>query len=284
MKKIVISGASGFIGSSLTEYFTKKNHIVIHINRDDLKDNESLLRKVNNSDILINLSGANIMGRWSDSYKKVLYSSRIDTTKALVNVVKECTNPPSLFISTSAIGIYKNDILYDEATQNLNDDFLASLCKDWEKEALKAKSVNTRVSIFRFGVVLGKSGGALQKMLLPFKLGFGGTIGDGKQAFSFIHINDLMKAYQHLIDNEILDEVFNLCTPKSTTNYGLTKALGHTLNRPTVLPIPQFVLNILLSEGAKVLTDGQKVFPKNLLDNGFKFQYETIEDTIESLV
>ena len=245
---------------------------------------DNLINKLNNCDVLINLSGANIMGRWTDSYKKLLYSSRIDTTKALVQAMKKCTKAPSLFISTSAIGIYKNDMPYDETTENLNNDFLANLCKDWEKEALNANALDIRVAIFRFGVVLGKDGGALSKMLLPFKLGFGGTIGNGEQSFSFIHIDDLVSAYQFLIDNDTLFGIFNLCSEQPTTNRGLTKALGKSLNRPTILPVPQFVLNLLLSEGASILTDGQKVLPTNLIENGFKFQYVTIEDAIESLV
>ena len=284
MKKIVICGASGFVGSSLVKYFNAKNHNVITIHRDDLSNMEDLINKLNNSDVLINLSGANIMGRWTDSYKKLLYSSRIDTTKVLVQALKKCTKAPSVFISTSAIGIYKNDMPYDETSENLNNDFLANLCKDWEKEALNANALDTRVAIFRFGVVLGKEGGALSKMLLPFKLGFGGTIGDGKQAFSFIHIDDLLHAYDFIIEHENLSGVFNLCTEQPTTNYGMTKALGNSLHRPTLLPVPQFALNLLLSEGASILTDGQKVLPKNLLKNGFEFKYTTIEDAIESLV
>jgi len=284
MKKIVICGASGFVGSSLVTYFNTKNHNVITIHRDDLSNMDKLINKLNNCDVLINLSGANIMGRWTDSYKKLLYSSRIDTTKALVQALKKCTKAPSLFISTSAIGIYKNDMPYDETTENLNNDFLANLCKDWEKEALNVNAIDTRVAIFRFGVVLGKEGGALSKMLLPFKLGLGGTIGNGEQSFSFIHIDDLLHAYDFIIENENLSGVFNLCTEQPTTNYGMTKALGNSLHRPTLLPVPQFVLNLLLSEGASILTDGQKVLPKNLLKNGFKFQYTSIEDAIESLV
>ena len=150
MKKIVICGASGFVGSSLVKYFNTKNHSVITIHRDDLANIEKVIDKINASDILINLSGANIMGRWTTEYKKILYSSRIDTTKVLSKAITKCTQAPSLFISTSAIGIYKNDMFYDEESKNLNDDFLASLCKDWEKEALMVQSLNTRVAVFRF--------------------------------------------------------------------------------------------------------------------------------------
>lgn len=160
---------------------------------------------------------------------------------------------------------------------------LRNLCKDWEAEAQKAKDLDIRTAIFRFGIVMG-DGGALAKMLTPFKLGIGGTIGDGTQAFSFVHIEDLLKAYIFVLENNTLDGIFNLTAPNPSTNYGLTKALGKSLNRPTILPIPQFVLNFILSEGAKVLTDGQSVIPKHLIDSGFKFKFKTIEDTIENLV
>jgi uncharacterized protein (TIGR01777 family) len=284
MKKIVISGASGFVGSALKNYFLNNNCEVTIINRIDFSNEETLSSKINNCDVLINLNGANIINRWSESYKKLLYSSRIDTTKSLVNTMKQVSDKPNLFISTSAVGIYKNDKVYGETSEEFGDDFLANLVVDWEKEALRANELGIRTTIFRFGIVLGRDGGALAKMITPFKFGLGGTIGDGTQAFSFIHLDDLLSAYSFVIENDTLDGVFNLTAPNPTTNYGLTKALGKSLSRPTILPVPEFVLNLIFSEGAKVLTDGQSVVPQKLLDSGFEFQYKNIEDTIESLV
>ncbi|PLY09389.1 MAG: TIGR01777 family protein [Arcobacter sp.] len=281
MKTIAISGASGFVGSSLNKFFTELDYEVIPIKRETLDDKTKLESLLNSSDILINLAGANIINRWSESYKKLLYSSRIDTTQKLVSAIKNIENPPQMLISTSAVGIYDNKSTYDEKG-NFSNDFLSSLCQDWEKEALKAKSEKTKVSIFRFGIILGEDGGALQKMITPFKLGLGGVIGSGKQAFSFIHIKDLLEAYKFVIENSY-EDTFNLTAPKPTTNKGLTLALGKTLKRPTILPLPEFVLNIIFSEGAKVLTDGQSAVPKRLLDLGFEFKYKTIEETIENL-
>jgi len=283
MKKIIITGASGFVGTKLKQNFISKGYEVVSIKREELTNISQLTTIIENSYAVINLAGANIINRWSDSYKKLLYSSRINTTKALVDAMANCINKPQNFISTSAVGIYKNDAHYDESTKIKANDFLGNLCEDWEKEALKAKELNISVSIFRFGIVMG-DGGALSKMLTPFKLGLGGTIGDGKQAFSFIHIEDLLNAYNFVLDNNELDGLFNLTSPNPTTNYGLTKALGKSLNRPTLLPIPQFMLNLILSEGAKVLTDGQSAIPKKLIDSGFTFKYVNIEDTINSLV
>ena len=281
MKTIAITGASGFVGSSLNKYFSNLNYKVISISRDVLNNQEKLNEVISSSDIIINLAGANIINRWSESYKKLLYSSRIDTTSKIVNTINTITNKPKLLISTSAVGIYDNKSTYDEKG-NYSNDFLSNLCQDWEKEALKAKNESTKVSIFRFGIIMGKDGGALQKMITPFKLGVGGVIGSGNQAFSFIHIEDLLNAYKFVIENEY-EEVFNLTAPVPTTNKGLTKALGKTLNRPTIFPVPEFVLNLIFSEGARVLTDGQSAIPQKLLDLGFEFEFKNIEDTIENL-
>ena len=285
MKKVTITGASGFVGTALQNMFTQNGYEVIAIQRTQLKDESVLLSIVEGSYAIINLAGANIINRWSEEYKKLLYSSRLDTTKAIVNAIQKSQNKPKIFFSTSAVGIYKNDKFYDETTTDtdLADDFLANLCKDWENEAFRAKEFGVRVSIFRFGIVLG-DGGALGKMLLPFKLGVGGIIGDGKQAFSFIHISDLLNAYKFVLENDTLEGVFNLTAPKPTSNYGLTKALGKYLHRPTILPVPAFMLNLILSEGAKVLTDGQSAIPSKLIENGFEFEYTNIEETIEDLV
>lgn len=282
MKTIAISGASGFVGTNLKDYFTNLGYKVIPISRDILNKKDKLEELINSSNIVINLAGANIINRWTDKYKKLLYSSRIDTTSKIVNAINSVENKPELLISTSAVGIYDNQFIHDEDGSYSND-FLSKLCQDWEKEALKANSFNTRVAIFRFGIVLGKDGGALQKMLTPFKLGLGGIIGSGKQAFSFIHLDDLLNAYKFVIENN-LEDTFNLTAPKTTTNFLFTKALGKALRRPTIFPVPEFVLKLIFSEGAKVLTDGQDAIPKRLSDLGFKFKYNNIDETLKSLV
>ncbi|BAK72491.1 TIGR01777 family oxidoreductase [Arcobacter sp. L] len=281
MKTIAITGASGFVGSSLTKFFSNLGYKITPLSREILNNKSNLEEVLNSSDIVINLAGANIINRWSESYKRLLYSSRIDTTSKIVNAINHIQNKPKLLISTSAVGIYDNKTIYDE-NGNFANDFLSNLCQDWEKKALEAKNEITKVSIFRFGIVLGRDGGALQKMLTPFKLGLGGTIGNGNQAFSFIHISDLLNAYKFVIENSH-ENIFNLTAPKPTTNKGLTLALGKTLKRPTILPVPEFVLKLIFSEGARVLTDGQSVIPKKLLDLGFEFKFRTIEETIENL-
>ena len=157
---------------------------------------------------------------------------------------------------------------------------MTHICENWEDEANKA---NARVVIFRFGVVLG-NGGALNKMLIPFKLGLGGKIGDGKQPFSYIHVLDLARAYEFLIQKKELEGVFNLCTPYPVTNNQFTQILANILKRPAFLPLPAFVVKLIFGEGASVLTNGQNVYPKRLLDNGFKFNYEKVEDVLTDLL
>jgi len=282
--KIAIAGASGFVGSSLSNTFEKKGFEVIKLKRDEIQDVITLSHILNGCDVIINLSGANIINRWSDEYKNLLYSSRLGTTKHLIKAISQTTLKPKLFISTSAVGIYTNKKVHTEEEFEYGDDFLAQLCKEWENEANKAKESNVRTVIFRFGIVLGSNGGALKKMLLPFKLGLGGTIGDGSQAFSFIHIEDLINAYLYTIENESIEGTYNMTAPTPTTNKGLTQALGETLKRPTILPVPEFVLKLIFSEGAKVLTDGQSATPDKLLKAGFTFKYTTIEEVVNNLL
>jgi uncharacterized protein (TIGR01777 family) len=277
MKKIVISGASGFVGSYLQEYL-KDNYEINTISRNDLSNEEALHKKVQDADVVINLAGANIIHKWSDKYKKILYSSRIETTHKIVDAINKCQTKPFL-ISTSAIGIYDNENQHDGSSKNYGDSFLSNLCQNWEAEAKKSMG---KVAIFRFGVIMGH-GGALQKMLLPFKLGVGGKIGDGKQHFSYIHIEDLARTYKFVIELS-LEGTFNLTTPNPTTNAGMTKALGKALSRPTIFPLPEFVLKWIYGEGATVLTEGQKVIPTKLVERGFDFKFKTIEDVFEDLV
>lgn len=283
MKTIAISGASGFVGTHLTHFFKSLGYQVSKISREELANSSLLSKKFEQTDIVINLSGANIIHRWSDEYKKELYHSRIDTTQKIVTAIQSANNKPKVLISTSAVGIYSNKKINSEEDCEYGKNFLARLCKTWEETALKAKN-DTRVVIFRFGIVLGKNGGALQSMLLPFKLGLGGTIGKGNQYFSFVHIDDLKNAFKFVIEQETLSGAFNLSAPHPTTNKGLTKALGKTLNRPILFPVPEFVLRLIYGEGASVLTDGQSMIPQRLEENGFRFQFKTIEKTIENLL
>jgi uncharacterized protein (TIGR01777 family) len=282
--KVVITGASGFVGNHLQTMFQGLGYEVVAVKRSELQNKHLLTSIVDGAKVVINLAGANIIARWSDEYKKTLYHSRLDTTSALIDAFEDTNIKPELFISTSAVGIYDNKNVYSEDDMNYAKDFLGNLCIDWEAEALKANDLGIRTVIFRFGIVLGNDGGALAKMLLPFKLGLGGRIGSGKQGFSFIHIEDLKGAYKFIVEHQECDGIFNLTAPTPTTNQGLTNALGSALHRPTIFPVPEFVLQFLFSEGAKVLTDGQQVVPKRLQECGYEFQFTTIQSAIDNLV
>ena len=235
----------------------------------------SILKKLHDVDVVINLAGAPIIKRWNDPYKKILLKSRIESTERLVSAVNK--SDVSHFISTSAIGIYPDDKRCDEGCTEIADDFLGELAHKWEEEACLCKKPTT---ILRFGVILGKEGGALVQMLTPFKLGLGGIIGNGKMMTSWIAIDDLVRIYQFIIDKKI-NGIFNAVSPKPVTNYTFTKALGKVLHRPTILPIPEFVLRIMYGEASSVLTGSKEVYPKALQDKGFVFKYTDIVVALE---
>jgi len=270
--KVALTGANGFIGSYLIKSFS--NNIII--NRND--SHEVILKKLENVDVVFNLAGAPIIKRWSESYKKVLISSRVQTTKKLVNAINQSS--VKHFISTSAIGAYPDGDSYDETYAQYGDDFLAHLTKEWENEA---KKCNKPTAIIRFGIILGKNGGALSQMLTPFKLGLGGIIGDGKMMTSWIDIDDLTKIYQFVIDNKLTGTI-NATSPNPITNYEFTKALGRVLNRPTVLPLPEFVLKLIFGEASSVLTGSKEIYPKILIDNGFEFKYKDIDSSLRNIL
>ena len=270
-KTIAIAGASGFVGQALQKSLAN----VIVLNRDDSV--EILVEKLKDVDVVINLAGAPIVKRWNEAYKKVLYSSRIESTQKIVSAIDK--SDVSYFISTSAIGIYPNDKTCDESCTTYADDFLAKLCEDWENEALKCTKPT---AVLRLGVVLGKEGGALAKMLLPFKLGLGGNIGDGKMMTSWIAVDDLMRIYLFLIEQKE-EGVFNAVSPNPVDNANFTKALGKVLHRPTFMPLPTQVLNFIYGEASCILTDFKEVYPKYLIDKGFKFKYPVLESAFECL-
>lgn len=270
--KVAFTGASGFVGSHLKEKFSD----CIIIARGD--DEEEILKKLDGVSVVINLAGAPIIKRWSEEYKKILLDSRIVTTKKLVKAINK--SDVKHFISTSAIGAYPDDSAFDESFNGYGDDFLASLTQMWEEEAKKSIKPTT---IIRFGVILGKNGGALSQMLFPFKMGVGGIIGDGKMMMSWIDIEDLVRLYEYIINNS-LTGVFNATAPHPITNYEFTKALGKQLFRPTILPLPEFVLKLIFGEGSTVLTGSKEIYPKALLDSGFQFKHPTIKDSLNHLL
>ena len=284
--KIAMSGASGFVGTRLSEAFREAGYEVIPIARDDfMRGVERVRGLISGAEVVVNLAGAPIIARWSERYKRELYSSRIDTTRMMVQCMEGIKQQerPSTFISTSAVGIYANgDKAHTESDyEYAGDGFLGMLARDWEKEADRAGGLGIRTVILRFGIVLSPEGGALAKMLVPFRLGLGGRVGSGKQYVSWMHMDDLIGVFRHVIDSSMRG-VYNLTSPGPVTNAEFTQALGRVLRRPAILWVPEFALKAQFGEGAQVLTEGQRVLPQRLLQEGYEFLHEEIFESLQS--
>jgi uncharacterized protein len=282
--RIVISGINGFIGSRLWIAMQEKGWEVIPLQRTDFNIEDRLLSiKLSGADVVIHLAGAPIVHRWNDKYKQELRNSRISTTKKLVEAMSVTDEKPKLFISTSAIGIYAAEGKHTELSYKPSGDFIGKLCRDWEIEA-NAASQFTRTVIFRLGIVLAKEGGAFPKMSLPFRLGFGGKIDNGKQGFSWIHINDLIAAYIFAIENSKINGVFNLVSPEPCDNAIFTRTLSECLHLPAFFTVPVFILKFIYGEGATVVAGGQKVFPERLIEAGFKYNFPSLESAFADIL
>ena len=217
-------------------------------------------------------------GRWSEERKKAIYDSRIIGSRNLIDQLNENGTNLKVFSSTSAIGIYEGNTgeKINDDHQTTNDNFLAKVCQDWEKVVDELKG-DARKVIFRVGVVLGKNGGAMAKMILPFKMGVGGILGDGKQMMSWIHREDLANLYIESIFSKKFNGTYNAVAPDAVTNYDFTKALGRAVKRPTIFPVPEFALKTIFGEMSSVLLDGHNVHPKKLKDQGFEFTHPQID-------
>lgn len=282
--KVAISGITGFVGTHLKAELERQGTHVIPVFRSDFKlSGQQLAQKLSGVDTVIHLAGAPIIKRWTKAYKNEIVDSRVNTTNLLVEAINQMETPPRLFISTSAIGIYQNNLKHTEDSKNLNLGFIGEVCRRWEHSALQVNP-EVRTVIFRVGVVLGKDGGAMKPLLPLFRMGLGGKIGSGQQGFSWIHIEDLIKAYQFMIENEKVKGVFNLVAPHIITNADFTRVLGKVLQRPTLFPVPVFGLKMLYGQGAQTLTQGAYVKPERLLQEGFKFQFYELEDALKNVV
>jgi uncharacterized protein (TIGR01777 family) len=242
---------------------------------------------IENCDVVINLAGEAIADkRWTRSQKVKICQSRWQLTHQLTDLINQADAPPSLFISGSAIGIYgsQNEQPIDEKFTDFHEEFTHTVCHQWEQEALSASSNKTRVALLRTGIVLAKNGGAIGKMLLPFKLGLGGMIGNGKQVMSWIHIDDMVEAILHIKDNIDIEGPVNLTAPNAVSNHVFSGALAKQLNRPCLLTTPKWVLKILLGEMSELLINGQNIVPAKLVSSKFTFKHPTIEQALNDLL
>ncbi len=282
--QVSLSGSSGFIGQELIQKFsgTEWNFIIIDRESFAMDDDTFTTKNIEGADVVINLAGAPIIHRWSESYKNEIYQSRIGTTRKIAKCIIKSRTKPKVFISASAIGIYDSHSTHTEESTRFSDDFLGKVCREWEAEALAAQSC-CRVVIIRTGVVLGRNGGALASLHKMFSVGLGGVVGDGQQDFSWIHVRDLMNIFDFVIANDKISGIVNGVAPNPTTNLHFTKTFGKVLTQPAIMKVPNFALKALYGEGAISLLNGQKVLPEKLLKNGFVFQFPAIESALLNL-
>jgi uncharacterized protein len=293
---IVIAGGSGFLGRKLAKRLQSEGHTVVTLTRRPTgnggevawqPDGEpgGLPRHLEGTDALVNLAGEGIADkRWTAARKQALRSSRILSTRTLVRAVTLCARPPRVFVSGSGKDYYGGrDAAPVSETAEPGSDFLAKLCVDWEQEARMVESPSTRVAIVRTGLALDRDGGALARMLLPFKLGLGATIASGDQIMSWIHVDDWTAMVSWLIRDERARGPFNATSPEPVTNRAFTRTLGRVLHRPAVLHAPALVLRAALGELATALIEGQSAVPAHAERLGFRFTHRALEPALESL-
>jgi len=282
--RIIICGMSGFVGEALSHHLVHCGYTVTPLSIRSSTPIEFITEQLEGADVIINLSGAPILKRWTESYKKTLHSSRIETTKKLVRAIERCAHPPQTLLNASAVGVYDSYYQHDENSRHFGNDFLATLVQAWEDAALEAKALGVRVCLMRFGVVYGSEGGAMAKMLPPFKLGLGGKIGDGFQMISWIHLDDLVRACSFLIENKALSGAINFTTPEPICNLRQTNRIGHYLRRPTCFSLPGFLVRLVFGEGSSVMLDSKEVYPKVLQEAGFEFLYPNFDEAIQQII
>jgi uncharacterized protein len=296
--KVVISGGTGFIGSALTKSLVDKGYQVVILTRDPSKSSSKsssvsyaawadINEAVAGSTAVINLAGESLAGRrWTETLKKKIVSSRVETTSAIVKAINAAPveQRPKVFVSASAVGYYgdSGDTVLTEDSPAGND-FLAGVCRLWESHA-NAAPKGVRVVTPRIGVVLHPDGGALEKMLLPFKLGLGGPLGSGDQYFPWIHLDDMVRIFIEGVENENLSGPVNASAPNIVTMSQFASALGKVLSRPTLFKVPGFALNLALGESSSVVTASMNMVPAKLQGVGFTWKFDQVEDALKDLL
>jgi uncharacterized protein len=294
--KILVTGATGFVGKILLPLLAEKGHEIIALTRDvksaqvrlpvvckiiEWSPEKTLTHLEDDIDIVINLCGENVAGgRWTSKRKQAIYNSRIITTRNLIEYFRKNPHPIKTWISASAIGVYENPIILDESAPS-GQGFLAEVCKDWEKETFKARDLNIRTIAFRIGIVLGFDGGAMEKMLPVFKLGLGGSISNGNQWMSWIHVRDLAGLIVEAIGNPSFEGPVNAVSPNPVTNREFTSTLAGILKRPAFFPVPGWVLKLLLGEMSQLLINSQKVSSELAKNLGYKFIYPKFKNALK---
>ncbi len=304
--KVAITGATGFVGSRLVERLHKEGHQVLVLTRNPSAaqkvfpnsafpnleiigytptESGSWQQALAGCDGVVNLAGEPIAeGRWTPERKQEILNSRKLGTQKIVEAIAKANPKPSVLVNASAIGYYgtSETATFDETSPS-GDDFLAQVCQAWEAEAQKVKATGTRLVILRLGIVLGM-GGAVAKMVTPFKLYTGGPIGTGRQWFSWIHREDIVNLILLALTRSDIEGVLNATAPNPVRMAEFCQTMGQVLNRPSWLPVPSFALEALMGDGAMVVLEGQQVLPKRTLANGFEYQYPTVKQALEEIL
>lgn len=297
--KILISGASGLVGTHLIPTLKAKGHEIFRLVRKTPKASDEIRwdsekgfsdeerAKLENFDAVVHLAGDNVASEnWSEEKKRKIRDSRVVGTRVLVDALKTLEKPPRILVSASAIGFYGNredEILTEDSAKGSG--FFPEVCSEWENEALKAEAFGARVVMPRIGIVLTKDGGALEKMLTPFKFGVGGRLGSGKQWMSWIALEDLIRIIHLALENTQLRGAINAAAPNPVTNEEFTRTFGKVLNRPTILPLPEFAIKLMFGEmGETILLEGARVLPKRLTENGFEFKFTNLEPAMKEIL
>lgn len=304
--KVAITGATGFVGSRLVERLQKQGTKIQVLTRDTERarrlfpvsaypdveitaytptDSGSWQDEIADTDAIVNLAGTPISeGRWTTERKQEILNSRKLTTQKIVEAIAKSPTKPKVLVNASAVGYYgtSETATFDENSPSGND-FLAQVCQDWEAEAQKVTDSNVRLVILRFGIVLGM-GGALGKMITPFKLFAGGPIGSGKQWFSWIHVDDIVSLILQALTTPDMSGVYNATAPRPVRMAELSAKMGEVMNRPSWLPVPAFAIEAMLGDGAVVVLEGQKVSPQRTLKSGFKYEYSDLKPALEEIL
>jgi uncharacterized protein len=296
--KVLISGGSGLVGTALTESLRSEGHTVALLVRPGGAASEGDIRwdpssgfvnldAMEATDAVVNLNGASIGGgRWTSARKKILCTSRVDSTRFLVDSIAHLKQKPRVFVSASAVGYYGNrgDEILTESSAPGND-FLAEVCRDWEAEELRAQASGIRTVITRFGVILSSNGGALKQMLTPFKLGMGGRLGSGQQWMSWIALDDVVGILRSALSNEQVSGPVNVVAPNPVQNSEFTRVLASVLHRPAIFPAPAFALRLAIGEMADaLLLSSQRVHSERPPSATYAFQYENLEPALHAIL
>ncbi len=301
METVCITGGTGLIGSSLMRILKLSAYRVLVLSREKSDDPDSILRywdiekgiidpvAVDNADHYVHLAGASVgEGRWSDQKKQEIRDSRIKSTRLLYDTIKGSKRKPKTFISASAIGVYGHDtggVLIDEDRVKPGDDFLATVTREWEEEVNKIRELGVRVVILRIGVVLSYFGGAVPKFMKLTKLGLSSPIGSGEQYISWVHLDDLIDLIKYCIEYPRIEGTFNAVAPNPVTNREFIKTMAHIMEKPAFLPnVPGFVLKAILGEKASIILGGNRVSSKKIMDAGFKFKFDKVDDALYNII